>query len=177
METWALLNLMILLICISNSGNSPEILTLIPYIKNFKNYLIGITGNKESYLAKMSDVFISSHISKEAGPNNLAPTSSTIAQLAIGDAIMVCLLEMNNFKKKDYAKFHPGGSLGKKLILTLGMLADKNLKPFVRKSTSFKDLIIEISKNRLGASVVLEKKNIVGIVTDGDIRKNYGKKL
>ena len=158
-------------ICISNSGNSSEIEALIPSIKTFKNYLIGITGNKESYLAKMSDVIISTYIKKEACPNNLAPTSSTSAQLAIGDAMMVCLLELKNFKKMDYAKFHPGGTLGKKLILNLGMLADKNPKPIVKKSTSFKELIIEISKNRLGASVVMEKKKIVGIVTDGDIRR------
>lgn len=160
-----------IVICISKSGNSPEIKSLLPAIKKLKNLLIAITGDTESDLAKMSDLVISSYVEKEACPNNLAPTSSTSAQLAIGDALTICLLELNNFNSNDFAKYHPGGSLGKKLTLNVGVMARKNPKPQVNSNTSFKELLHEISKNRLGATIVQEKSIIIGIITDGDIRR------
>lgn len=159
------------IICISNSGNTPEIKVLVPSIKSYGNTIIAITGNKNSYLAKEADYMLNSFVEKEACPNNLAPTSSTTAQMVIGDALAVCLLDLNNFGSKDFAKYHPGGSLGKKLYLRVNDLIANNEKPKVNADASVKSVIIEISKKRVGAAAVVENNNITGIITDGDIRR------
>lgn len=159
------------IICISKSGDTPEIKALIPLLKRGDNKLIAITGNPDSYLGIQSDYTLNTYVEKEACPNNLAPTTSTTAQLAMGDALAVCLLKLKGFNSKDFAKFHPGGALGKKLYLTAGDLCKENLKPSVRTTTSVKEVILEISKNMLGASPVFEGSKIVGIITDGDIRR------
>jgi arabinose-5-phosphate isomerase len=159
------------IICISNSGNTPEIKVLVPLIKNYGNKIIAITGNTDSFLGQEADYVLSSYVEKEACPNNLAPTSSTTAQMVIGDALAVCLLNLNDFSSKDFAKYHPGGALGKKLYLRVSDLIAKNEKPQVTSTSSVNDAIIEISQKRLGATAVLENKKIVGIITDGDIRR------
>jgi arabinose-5-phosphate isomerase len=159
------------IICISNSGNTPEIKVLVPLIKNYGNKIIAITGNTDSFLGQEADYVLSSYVEKEACPNNLAPTSSTTAQMVIGDALAVCLLNLNDFSSKDFAKYHPGGALGKKLYLRVSDLIAKNEKPQVTSTSSVNDVIIEISQKRLGATAVLENKKIVGIITDGDIRR------
>ncbi len=158
-------------ICISKSGNTPEIEVLVPLIKNYGNKIAAITGNTNSFLAKNADFVLNSTIEKEACPNNLAPTSSTTAQLVIGDALAVCLLELRDFSSKDFAKYHPGGTLGKKLYLRVSDLVAKNEIPKVNPNTTVKDVIIEISKKRLGTTAVIENNKIVGIITDGDIRR------
>jgi len=159
-------------IIISKSGESPEIKVLTPLIKNFGNTLIGMIGNKNSFLAKESDYILDTTVSKEACPNNLAPTSSTTAQMVMGDALAVCLMELNEFTGKDFARYHPGGNLGKRLYLKAEDLYKQNAKPFVYADTSLKDVIIEISKGRLGATAVVDKENkLKGIVTDGDVRR------
>lgn len=158
-------------ICISKSGNTPEIKVLVPLIKNYGNKIIAITGNIESYLGKNADFTLNSYVEKEACPNNLAPTSSTTAQLVIGDALAVCLLEINNFSSKDFAKYHPGGALGKKLYLRVSDLIEKNELPKVLPTTPIKDVIIEITEKRLGTTAVVENNKIVGIITDGDLRR------
>ena len=159
------------LICISKSGNTPEIKVLIPLLKRAANPIIAITGNPNSSLGKNADFVLNSHVEKEICPNNLAPTTSTTAQLVLGDALAVCLLDLRNFSKDDFAKFHPGGILGKKLFLTVGELSDQNEKPLVTSSSSVKDVIIEISKKRLGVAAVVENKTVLGVVTDGDLRR------
>lgn len=164
-------------ICISNSGNSPEIKRVIPFIKARKNPIIGIVGNINSYLAKESDFVINAFVKNEACSFLEAPTSSTTLQLAIGDAIALCLADMNGFSNEDFAKSHPGGALGKKLSLTVGELAGRNEKPAVHITTPVKELIYEISSKRLGATVVLDEQKIVGIITDGDIRRMLEKEL
>ncbi|HET7118779.1 MAG TPA: KpsF/GutQ family sugar-phosphate isomerase [Hanamia sp.] len=157
---------------ISKSGDSPEIKILIPLIKNFKNTLIAICGNLESYLAKCADIVLNTTIDEEASPNNLAPTSSTTAQMVMGDAIVVCLMELKGFGPDDFAKFHPGGTLGKKLYLHVGDLSVNNEKPFVGTKSLLKDVIVEITKKRLGVTVVLDNNHkISGIITDGDLRR------
>lgn len=158
-------------ICISKSGNTPEIKVLIPLIKNYGNKIIAITGNIESFLGKNADFVLNSFVEKEACRNNLAPTSSTTAQLVMGDALAVCLLELKKFSSKDFAKYHPGGALGKKLYLRVNDLIDKNELPQVNLLTPIKDVIIEISKKRLGTTAVIENNKIVGIITDGDLRR------
>jgi arabinose-5-phosphate isomerase len=159
-------------IIISKSGESPEIKVLTPLIKNFGNTLIGMIGNKNSFLAKESDYILDTTVSKEACPNNLAPTSSTTAQMVMGDALAVCLMELNEFTGKDFARYHPGGNLGKRLYLKAEDLHKQNAKPFVYADTSLKDVIMEISKGRLGATAVVNKENkLKGIVTDGDVRR------
>ena len=158
-------------ICISKSGNTPEIKVLIPLIKKYGNKIAAITGNKESFLGKNVDFVLNSYVEKEACPNNLAPTSSTTAQLVIGDALAICLLNLNDFSSKDFAKFHPGGALGKKLYLRVNEIAEANEVPSVQRDTPIKNVIIEISKNRLGTTAVIENDFIVGIITDGDIRR------
>ncbi len=158
-------------ICISKSGNTPEIKYLLPLIKARGNKVIAITGNIDSALGLQSDFCINAFVEKEACPNNLAPTSSTTAQLVIGDALAVCLLELKDFNSADFAKYHPGGALGKKLYLRVGDLIDKNEIPKVSLNSSIKDVIIEISQKRLGATAVLENQTIVGVITDGDIRR------
>lgn len=162
-------------ICISKSGNTPEIKVLVPLIKNYGNKIIAITGNIESFLGKNADFVLNSYVEKEACPNNLAPTTSTTAQLVIGDALAVCLLNMNNFSSKDFAKYHPGGALGKKLYLRVNDLVEKNELPKVLKSTPINEVIIEISKKRLGTTAVVENEKIVGIITDGDLRRMLSK--
>ena len=158
-------------ICISKSGNSPEIQALIPFIKKRGNLVIAFTANLDSYLAKTADKVISTYVEKEACPNNLAPTTSTTVQLAVGDALAVCLLKLKKFNAEDFAQHHPGGALGKKLYLTVGELAKKHERPAVDLHTPVKLVISEISKKRLGATAVLENNKIVGIITDGDVRR------
>ncbi|MFO7674468.1 MAG: KpsF/GutQ family sugar-phosphate isomerase [Lutibacter sp.] len=158
-------------VCISKSGNTPEIKVLLPLIKNYGNKIIAITGNPESFLGTNADFMLNSFVEKEADPNNLAPTSSTTAQLVMGDALAICLLKLNNFSSKDFAKYHPGGALGKKLYLRVSDLIGKNEMPQVAPTTPIKDVIIEISKKRLGTTAVVENNKIVGIITDGDIRR------
>ena len=160
-----------IVICISKSGNTPEIKVLIPLLKNAKNTLIAITGNMKSMLAEQADYVFNSYVEKEACPNNLAPTTSTTAQLVIGDALAVCLLDLRGFSSDDFAKYHPGGALGKKLFLRVRDLLALNEKPNVSLKSSIKDVIIEISKKRLGVTAVTENDEIVGIITDGDLRR------
>lgn len=160
-----------IVICISKSGNSPEIKVLVPFIKSFKNTLIAITGNKESFLGKQADFILDSYVEKEACPNNLAPTTSTTAQMVLGDALAVCLLELKGFSSKDFAKYHPGGSLGKKLYLRVKDITEQNQKPSVSPDTTVTDAIIEISEKMLGVAPVIENDRIIGIITDGDIRR------
>ncbi len=157
---------------LSKSGDSPEIKILIPLIKNFKNTIVAICGNMQSYLANCADLVINSTVTEEACPNNLAPTSSTTAQIVLGDALAICLMEMKGFGSEDFAKFHPGGTLGKKLYLQVGDLSLNNEKPSVKASSLLKEVIIEITKKRLGATVVLDGEDkILGIITDGDLRR------
>lgn len=158
-------------ICISKSGNSPEIKVLVPYIKDFNNLLIGITADKESFLGRESDYVLNSYVEKEACPNNLAPTTSTTAQMVMGDALAICLLKLKGFSRKDFAKYHPGGSLGKKLYLRVSDITAQNMKPQVTPETSVTDAIIEISEKMLGVTAVIENNKIIGIITDGDIRR------
>ena len=160
-----------IVLCISKSGNTPEITVLIPLIKMSGNRLIGLTGNMDSFLAKQADYVINSSVPKEACPNNLAPTSSTTAQLVMGDALAVCLLEMRGFTSSDFAKFHPGGSLGKKLYLRCSDLIINNEKPSVVPNDDIKTVIIEISQSRLCLTAVVENDKIEGIITDGDLRR------
>ncbi len=162
-------------ICISKSGNTPEIKMLVPLIKIGDNTLIGMTGSTDSYLAQNADFTLNTYVEKEACPNNLAPTTSTTAQLVIGDALAICLLELRGFGQKDFAKYHPGGTLGKKLYLRVADIAKNNLKPQVGMNTPVKDVIVEISEKMLGATAVMKGKEIKGIVTDGDIRRMLNK--
>jgi arabinose-5-phosphate isomerase len=158
-------------ICISKSGNTPEIKVLVPLIQNYGNKLIAITGNTESFLGTQADFTLNCHIEKEACTNNLAPTTSTTAQLVIGDALAVCLLNLKDFSSNDFAKYHPGGALGKRLYLRVRDLVDKHELPRVSPSTKIKDVILEISNKRLGATAVIDKDQIVGMITDGDLRR------
>ncbi|HXH99526.1 MAG TPA: KpsF/GutQ family sugar-phosphate isomerase [Sphingobacteriaceae bacterium] len=158
-------------ICISKSGNTPEIKLLTPLLKKSGNTLIGMVGDTTSFLARHADFVLDTTVEKEACPHNLAPTTSTTAQLALGDAFAVCLLEGREFTSKDFAKYHPGGSLGKRLYLTVADLAIHNEKPKIEPSTSVRHVLIEITKNRLGAVAVIDHENILGIITDGDIRR------
>jgi arabinose-5-phosphate isomerase len=160
-----------LIIAISKSGNTPEIKVLVPFLKQTKNVLVALVGNTDSYLAKNADYILNTTVEKEACPNNLAPTSSTTAQLAMGDALAVVLQECRDFTDKDFAKYHPGGALGKKLYLRVGDLSDQNGKPSVPQQATVSDIIITITQFRLGAVAVLDDENILGIITDGDIRR------
>lgn len=160
-----------IIICISKSGNSPEIKVLVPLLKRFGNTLISITGNTTSFLAKGSDYILNATVDAEACPINLAPTNSTTAQLVIGDALAVCLMEMRDFKPEDFAVYHPGGALGKKLLLRVKDMIENSLKPAVTPETSVKKVIFEISEKRLGVTAVIENEKIIGIITDGDIRR------
>ncbi len=159
------------IICISKSGNSPEIKVLIPILKHFGNSLIAITGNTTSFLAKGADFILDTTVENESCPNNLAPTNSTTAQLVMGDALAVCLMELREFKAQDFAKYHPGGALGKKLLLRVGDMLDQSHKPEVEPETNIKKVIFEISEKRLGVTAVIENKKVIGIITDGDIRR------
>lgn len=161
-----------IIICLSKSGNTPEIKVLVPLLKNMGNTLIAVVSNTNSFLAKQADYILRASVSKEACPNNLAPTSSTTAQLVIGDALAVCLLEKKGFSEEDFAKVHPGGSLGKKLYMRVSDLYKTNEAPSVYENDNIKDVILEITGKRLGATAVIDKNNeIKGIITDGDIRR------
>lgn len=163
---------------ISKSGESPEIKVLVPLIKNFGNSLISIAGNKNSYLAKNANINLDTTVDQEACPNNLAPTTSTTAQLVMGDALAVCLMEMRGFQADDFAKFHPGGMLGKKLYLRVSDLADGNEKPRVLSTQSLKEVIVEMTAKRLGLTAVVdEDNNLLGIITDGDLRRMLEKNV
>ncbi|MBL4663154.1 MAG: KpsF/GutQ family sugar-phosphate isomerase [Flavobacteriaceae bacterium] len=158
-------------ICISKSGNTPEIKVLVPLIKACGNKLMGLTSNRESFLGQQSDYVLHAYVEKEACPNNLAPTTSTTAQLVMGDALAMSLLELRGFCSRDFAKFHPGGSLGKKLYLRVSDLTSLNETPQVSMNTGIKDVIVEISEKLLGVTAVVENDVIVGIITDGDLRR------
>lgn len=160
-----------IVICISKSGNTPEIKVLAPLLKQSGNLLIGMVGSLTSDLAKLADLILNTTVDKEACPHNLAPTTSTAAQLAMGDALAICLLETRDFNENDFAKYHPGGALGKRLYLKIGELALKNSKPEIDEGASVKDVIVEISQNRLGSVVIKDAFNVIGIITDGDIRR------
>ncbi len=158
-------------LCISKSGNSPEIKVLTPLLKRDGNILIGMTGNAESFLGKNSDHIINAYVAEEADPNNLAPTTSTTVQLALGDALAVALIELRHFTAQDFAKYHPGGALGKKLLLRIEDILDGKNTPFVEPSSTIQQVIYEISNKRLGVTAVVENKSVIGIITDGDIRR------
>jgi len=160
-----------IVLCLSKSGETPEIKVLVPLLKERGSLLISIVGNTSSYLALQSDFVLDTTVSKEACPNNLAPTSSTTAQLVMGDALAVCLLEARGFTAGDFARFHPGGILGKKMYLKVSDLYIHNQKPLVKGSDDIKTVILEISSKRLGATAVLEKQKLTGIITDGDLRR------
>lgn len=161
-----------IVLIISKSGESPEIKSLVQLVQSFGNEIIAMVGNMESFLAISGQYIINTTVEKEACINNLAPTSSTTAQMVMGDILAVALMELKGFEAKDFARFHPGGNLGKRLILTTGHIAQNNPKPYVFLETPLKEIITTISKNRLGATAVLDaKEKLIGIVTDGDIRR------
>lgn len=159
------------IICISKSGNSPEIKVLVPLLKRFGNTLIGMTADLNSFLGKESHFILHAHVDNEACPNNLAPTNSTTAQLVLGDALAVALMEVRNFKNEDFAIYHPGGALGKKLLLKVKDMLDTTHAPQVAPTDSIKKVIMEISEKRLGVTAVVENNTVIGIITDGDIRR------
>jgi arabinose-5-phosphate isomerase len=158
-------------VCISKSGNTPEIKVLVPLIKNFNNKLIAITSDRTSFLGEEADYVLHAAIKEEACPNGLAPTTSTTVQLVIGDALAVSLLELKGFTDKDFAKYHPGGALGKKLYLRVQNISENNNKPEVSATASLREVIINISENMLGMTVVTEHRQAIGIITDGDLRR------
>ena len=161
-----------IIIVISKSGDSPEIKVLVPLIKNFGNILIGMVGNTDSFLARQSEIVLDTTVSQEACPNNLAPTSSTTAQMVMGDALAVCLMEMKGFGSADFAKFHPGGALGKRLFLRVADLASQNEKPAVTANAGIREVIMEMTKKRLGVTAVVNNDQAIeGIITDGDLRR------
>lgn len=161
-----------IVLVISKSGDSPEIKVLAPLVKNFGNTLIGMVGNTQSFLALHSDIVLNTTVEQEACPNNLAPTTSTTAQMVMGDALAVCLMELKGFDTNDFAKFHPGGTLGKKLYLRVEEMSAQNARPKVLSTATIKEVIVEMTHKRLGAAVVVdEKDNILGIITDGDLRR------
>jgi arabinose-5-phosphate isomerase len=164
-----------IVICISKSGNTPEIKVLVPLIKNYGNKIIAITGNVDSYLGKNADFPLNTFVEKEACPNNLAPTTSTTAQLVMGDALAVCLLELTGFTSKDFAKYHPGGALGKRLYLKVSDLIKNNELPQVSENDTIARVIVEISEKRLGVTAVISNNKVTGIITDGDIRRMLSK--
>lgn len=160
-----------LVILISKSGNTPEVKVLVPLVKELGTKLIALTGNFDSFLAKQADYRLSCAVEKEACPNNLAPTNSTTAQMVMGDALAVCLIKCREFGSRDFAKYHPGGALGKKLYLRVSDLYSQNEKPEVSPTASLKEVILEISSKRLGVTAVVENGALVGIITDGDLRR------
>jgi len=166
-----------IVLIISKSGNTPEIKVLLPLIKNFGNLIIGMTANKESYLGQKCDILLFTPLEKEACPNNLAPTTSTTLQMVMGDALAVALLQARGFKEEDFAKYHPGGSLGKKLYLRVSDIIDSKNIPVSQPKDSISDVIIEITKKRMGATAVLNQNKIEGIITDGDVRRMLQKNI
>jgi len=157
-------------LCISNSGNSPEIVALLPYLKSYSSALIAMTGKLDSKLAQAADVVLNSHVQKEACPIELAPTSSTTVQMALGDALAICLMELSGFKEQDFAKFHPGGSLGKNLTASVAQFLSSQ-KPQVSPQASIREVIISVSASTHGVTVVSENGSILGVITDGDLRR------
>lgn len=167
-----------MVLVISKSGDSPEIKILVPLLKNFGNILIAMVGQVQSFLAQQADIVINTTVAEEACPNNLAPTSSTTAQMVMGDALAICLMEIKGFGSDDFAKFHPGGTLGRKLYLRVADLYGQNEKPAVKPSSSLKEVIIEMTKKRLGATAVIDDNDVVlGIITDGDLRRMLEKDI
>jgi arabinose-5-phosphate isomerase len=165
-------------ICISKSGNTPEIKVLVPLLKNLGSVLVALVSNTKSYLAEQADFVLNATIEEEACPNNLAPTTSTTAHLALGDALAVCLLEAKGFTPEDFAKYHPGGSLGKQLYLKVQDIVDSQQIPKVKESASLSEVIVEISSKRLGATAVVNDQDLLkGIITDGDLRRMLQKTL
>lgn len=162
-------------ICISKSGNTPEIKVLVPLLKSLGNKLIAITSHRESILGKQADYILHAYVEKEACPNNLAPTTSTTAQLVIGDALAMCLLHLRGFSSSDFARYHPGGSLGKQLYLRVQDLCELNLIPQVAPESGIKEVIVEISEKMLGVTAVVQDQKILGIITDGDLRRMLAK--
>lgn len=157
---------------ISKSGESPEIKVLVPLIRHMGNKLIGMIGNTQSFLAKNADFRLNTSVDQEACPNNLAPTSSTTAQMVMGDALAVCLMELKGFSSNDFAKFHPGGTLGKKLYLLVSDLSEQNEKPAVQLDSTLRQVIVEITQKRLGITAVVDENNkLEGVITDGDLRR------
>lgn len=157
-------------LCISYSGNSPEIVNLLPFLKDYSSALIGMTGNSQSKLAEAADIVLDTHVNKEACPNQLAPTSSTTVQMALGDALAVCLMELKAFKNTDFAKFHPGGSLGKNLTAKVDQFVSQH-KPEVSENANIREIIISISASKHGITTVVENNEILGVITDGDLRR------
>lgn len=160
-----------IVICISKSGETPEIKILVPLLKEYGSSLIAMVGSTSSYLAKQADRVIDTTVSREACPNNLAPTASTTAQMVMGDALSICLLEARGFTSGDFAKLHPGGSIGRQLYLKVGDLFTRNQAPQVNFDDDIRKVIIEISSKRLGATAVVKGKKLIGIITDGDLRR------
>ncbi|MEO0312376.1 MAG: hypothetical protein RIQ89_2033 [Bacteroidota bacterium] len=160
-----------IVICLSKSGNTPEIKILVPLLKQSGNPLVAMVGNKNSYLALESNYVLDTTIAKEACPHNLAPTTSSTAQLAMGDALAICLLELKSFSSKDFAKYHPGGALGKKLYLKVGDISSQNSKPIISPDASLAKVIVEITSKRQGAVAVIQKNKLLGVITDGDLRR------
>ncbi|WP_394342065.1 KpsF/GutQ family sugar-phosphate isomerase [Sphingobacterium haloxyli] len=160
-----------LIIALSKSGNTPEIKVLVPFLKQTGNTLVAMVGNLDSFLAQHANFVLNTSVEREACPNNLAPTTSTTAQLAMGDALAVCLQTCRQFSDRDFAKYHPGGTLGRRLYLKVSDLSDNNGKPEVSPSANIRQVLITITKYRLGATAVIDTNGIVGIITDGDIRR------
>ena len=160
-----------IVLCISKSGNTDEIKVLVPLIKKMNNKLIAMTANSDSYLSEQANWTIKTRVEKEACPNNLAPTTSTTAQLVMGDALAICLLECRDFSDADFARYHPGGTLGKRLFLKAGDLCSQDLSPQVLPSSTINEVIVEISNKRQGATAVIDENKLLGIITDGDIRR------
>ena len=161
-----------IIIVISKSGDSPEVKILVPLIKNFGNILIGMVGNTDSFLAKQCEIILNTTVDQEACPNNLAPTTSTTAQMVMGDALAVCLMEMKGFGMADFARFHPGGALGKRLFLRVAEIAAQNEKPAVAPLANIREVIVEMTNKRLGVTAVVNNDNLItGIITDGDLRR------
>jgi len=160
-----------IVVCLSKSGTTSEVKTLVPLLKSRGNKLVGMTANPDSFLAQHSDAVLNVGIPHEADPNNLAPTTSTTAQLVMGDALAICLMELNGFKPEDFARSHPGGALGKALHVELGHLIHENKKPFVHQNAPVSEVISEISSKLVGATAVLEDNAVIGIITDGDLRR------
>ncbi len=167
-----------IVICISKSGNTPEIKVLVPLIKRTGCTLVGLVSNVNSYLGQQADHVLNATIADEACPNSLAPTTSTTAHMAIGDAVAVCLMELKNFTSEDFAKYHPGGALGKQLYLKVDDIIKHNEVPMVKDNAGFKEVILEISSKRLGAAAVIDQNDkLIGIVTDGDLRRAIEKDI
>jgi arabinose-5-phosphate isomerase len=165
-----------MVICISKSGNTPEIKVLVPLLKRTGSKLIALVSNPDSFLAKESDFVLNAPIDKEACPHDLAPTTSTTAAMALGDALAICLLEMREFSSKDFAKFHPGGSLGRRLYLRVSDIYPYHSVPVVKEDAGIKTIIMEITSKRLGAAAVVnKKKDLTGVITDGDLRRMLNK--